>query len=91
MWKTPLTPPPGNLTVLFSGGDPTVDVFAEYYQETFEFIGYSMDTGKKLWTTTGDQAALSFYSTGYIGMGPQMAYGKLYSGPAYTGLLYCYD
>jgi len=47
MWKTPLTPPPGNLTVLFSGGDPTVDVFAEYYQETFEFIGYSMDTGKK--------------------------------------------
>jgi len=24
-------------------------------------------------------------------MGPQMAYGKLYSGPAYTGLLYCYD
>ncbi len=91
MWTKTIDPPQGNLTVLFSGGDPTVNVFAEYYQETFQFIGYSMTTGQKLWTTTGDQEALSFYSTGYIGMGPQMAYGKLYSGPAYTGLIYCYD
>ncbi|NLF89155.1 PQQ-binding-like beta-propeller repeat protein, partial [Candidatus Bathyarchaeota archaeon] len=91
MWKKTHDAPVGNLTVLFSGGDPTVDVFAEYYQETFEFIGYSMNTGEKLWTSSGDQVALSFYSTGYIGMGPQMAYGKLYSGPAYSGLLYCYD
>jgi hypothetical protein len=91
MWKKTNDAPVGNLTVLFSGGDPTVDVFAEYYQETFEFTGYSMNTGEKLWTSSGDQVALSFYSTGYIGMGPQMAYGKLYSGPAYSGLLYCYD
>ncbi len=91
MWKKTVNPPAGNLTVLFSGGDPSVSVFAEYYQETFEFTGYSMSTGQKLWTTSGDEEALAFYSTGYIGMGPQMAYGKLYSGPAYTGLLYCYD
>jgi outer membrane protein assembly factor BamB len=91
LWRNTLNPPEGNVTVLFSGGDPTVGVFAEYYQETFKFVGYSMTTGQKLWTTSGDEAALAFYSTGYIGMGPQMAYGKLYSGPAYTGLLYCYD
>ena len=91
MWQKTHNAPDGNLTVLFSGGDPTVGVFAEYYQETFQFVGYSMNTGEKLWTSSGDEAALSFYSTGYIGMGPQMAYGKLYSGPAYTGLLYCYD
>jgi outer membrane protein assembly factor BamB len=91
MWQKTHNAPSGNLTVLFSGGDPTVGVFAEYYQETFQFTGYSMSTGEKLWTSSGDQVALSFYSTGYIGMGPQMAYGKLYSGPAYTGLLYCYD
>jgi outer membrane protein assembly factor BamB len=89
-WKNTLNAPSGNLTVSYDGADPSVGVFVEYYAETMQYVGYSMDTGNKLWGPTVPETALDFFSMGYGGQGPTLAYGKLYAG-GYSGLVYCFD
>ncbi len=89
-WTNTLNAPAGNLTVSYFGADPSVGVFVEYYAETMQYIGYSMNTGKQIWGPTTPEAALDFFSMGYGGQGPTLAYGKLYAG-GYSGLVYCFD
>ncbi len=89
-WTNNLNAPAGNLTVSYDGADPSVGVFTEYYAETMQYIGYSMNTGKQIWGPTTPEAALDFFSMGYGGQGPTLAYGKLYAG-GYSGLVYCFD
>ena len=36
------TAPEGNITVSYTGADPTAGVFVEYYKETIQFVGYSL-------------------------------------------------
>jgi hypothetical protein len=68
LWKNTLNAPTGNLTVSYSGADETANkgagVFAEYYTETMQFVGYSMATGQKIWGPTGSQTALAFFNSG---------------------------
>jgi PQQ-like domain len=90
LWTKTYDPPANNITVLLAGFDPVNRVFVEDLRETQKFVGYSMDTGERLWTTEpqndfdyyGSQASGSLTNT--------FAYGKLYSS-AYAGIVYCYD
>ena len=94
IWTNTLNAPSGNLTVSYTGADQTANsgtgVFAEYYQETTQYVGYSMATGKQIWGPTTPQASLNFFSTGYTGQGATIAYGKIYTG-GYSGVVYCFD
>lgn len=88
-WKT-YNPPPGNVTVGAGSFDPVNRIFMEVYKETRQFVGYSMDTGDRLWTTES-QVPLDYYGNpAFPYVASQAAYGKLYS-VAYGGILYCYD
>ena len=91
MWHNTLTPPPNNLTVLEDGIDPVNRVFVENYRETNNFVGYSLDTGAKMWGPTTPQPSLDYYGSPASGsLAAGFAYGKLYSA-AYAGVVYCYD
>jgi hypothetical protein len=91
IWHQTETPPPGNITVLEQGIDPVNRVFVEDYRETQQYVGYSLDTGAKLWGPTVPQAQLDYYgSSGSGSLAGTFAYGKLYSS-AYAGIVYCYD
>jgi hypothetical protein len=91
LWKNTLNPPAGNITVTQGGVDPESRVFLEGYNELRQWVGYSLDTGAKLWGPTESQAALDYYGTpGNQAVSCQMAYGKAYSSE-FSGIIYCYD
>jgi hypothetical protein len=80
--------PAGNLTVTFAGADPTTNTFAESYQQTTQFVGYSMLTGAKIWGPTASQAAFDYYGNPiYPFIASVPAYGMLYSS-SYAGIVY---
>jgi hypothetical protein len=90
LWMKTYDPVPGNVSVLMGGVDPVNRVFTEAYKESTKFVGYSMDTGARLWTTEG-QGALDYYGNPAVpNVGQVLAYGKLYSS-ALGGIVYCYD
>jgi hypothetical protein len=90
-WTNTVSAPAGNLTVSFVGADPTTGVFVEYHVETMQWVGYSLTTGKKIWGPVGNQIALDFYWTGWMGLTGKLAYGNLYSCNGMGGIIYCYD
>ncbi len=91
LWMQTYNPPPGNLTVLEAGIDPVNRVFIETYREGLNYVGYSLDSGQKLWGPTASQVSLDYYgSQGSGSLASNIAYGKIYSS-AYGGVLYCYD
>jgi len=94
LWKNTVSAPAGNLTVSYDGGDPTANagagVFVEYYEETMQYVGYSMSSGQRIWGPTASQAPLNYFALGWDGQGPTLAYGKLYVG-GMSGIVYCYD
>ena len=91
VWKNTLNPPAGNVTVTQGGVDPESRVFLEGYNELRQWVGYSLDTGQKIWGPTESQAQLDYYGTpGNQAVACQMAYGKAYSSE-FSGLIYCYD
>src|SRR5664279_873289 len=49
LWMKNYDPPANNVTVLEAGIDPVNRVFVEDIRETQTYVGYSMDTGAKLW------------------------------------------
>jgi outer membrane protein assembly factor BamB len=90
LWTTTMPAPAGNATRAFGAFDATARVFVYFDKETISWTGYSMDTGKELWTTASENP-WNFYS----GAGGAMttsatAYGKLFS-TGYSGMVYCYD
>jgi hypothetical protein len=91
IWHQTETPPPNDITVLSAGIDPVNRVFVEDYRETQQFVGYSLDSGAKLWGPTVPQASLDYYGSMASGsLADAFAYGKMYSS-AYAGIVYCYD
>jgi len=91
LWWNTLQPPAGNLTVLEAGIDPVNRVFVEDLRETQNFVGYSLDTGAKLWGPTTPQNDMDYYGSQASGsLANTFAYGKLYSS-AMAGIVYCYD
>jgi hypothetical protein len=89
---------PVDKTITYGGADPTARVFIEVCKETSNMIGYSMDTGQKLWETNTvndiDQQAIApldyFGNPSYPYVATNLAYGKIYS-LSYGGILFCYD
>jgi hypothetical protein len=94
LWMHTYDPPAGNITVVQGGVDPVGRVFLEAYKETAQWVGYSLDTGQKLWGPTASQTAvnsLDYYGTpGIEDRTAWMAYGKVYSS-FFSGIMYCYD
>ncbi|HII85235.1 TPA: PQQ-binding-like beta-propeller repeat protein [Candidatus Bathyarchaeota archaeon] len=91
LWMRTYDPPPNDATVLLAGFDPVNRVFVENLREEQRFVGYSMDTGEKLWTTAPPQPDMDYYGSQASGsLTNTFAYGKLYSS-AYAGIVYCYD
>jgi hypothetical protein len=90
LWTSPTYTSLQDKTIGYAGSDPTAKVFVELCKETTQFTGYSMETGKKLWTTEPLSALDYFGNPSFPFAAAQMAYGKLYS-LNYAGLLYCFD
>ena len=90
-WTQPVSAPTGNITVTFTGADPTTGVFVEYHAETIQWVGYSLADGHKMWGPVGNQTPLDFYYMGWSGMTGKLAYGNLYSCNGMGGIIYCYD
>jgi hypothetical protein len=85
LWHQTYNPPTGNLTVEQQPINYQTRVFTLGYDETMQFVGYSLDTGNLLWTTPS-QATFDYYDS-LIGT---TAYGNLYSS-SYAGICYCYN
>lgn len=94
IWQKTYDAPASNITVLQGGVDTVNRVFVESYKETMQWVGYSMDTGARIWGPTASQtdiAAFDYYGNQYSGtMVGQFAYGKLYCS-GFAGIMYCYD
>jgi hypothetical protein len=91
LWMKTYDAPSGNITVTLGGVDPVNRVFLEGYNELRQWVGYSLDTGAKLWGPTESQADLDYYGTpGNQAVHCQIAYGKAYSSE-FSGIIYCYD
>ena len=91
LWTKTYDAPASGASVLMGGVDPVNRVFIENYRETAQFVGYSLDSGVKLWGPTAGQIALDYYGSPASGtLAETVAYGKIYSS-AYGGILYCYD
>jgi len=94
LWMQTYNAPPGNITIFEAGADRATDVFVEYYHETMQWVGYSMDTGARLWGPVGNETALDYYgnqqSSGYLCNTGFIAYSNLYY-MGFGGILYCYN
>jgi len=91
IWHNTLQPPPNNITVLEAGVDTTNGVFVENYRETSQYVGYSLETGQKIWGPTAPEAYLNYYGSPASGsLANAFGYGKMYVS-AYAGIVYCYD
>ncbi len=97
MWTKTWDPPTGaatNVTVTDGGCDPVSRVFVETYKETGQWVGYSLDTGAKLWGPTASQTdinPLDYYGNQFSGFSiAELIYGNVYTSE-FGGILYCYD
>ena len=99
-WWSPVYSDLQDKTITFGGDDPTAHVFVEACKETYNFVGYSLDNGAKLWETNdpsvnavtqNEITTLDYFGNpAFPYVATQPAYGKLYS-LQYGGYLYCYD
>ena len=91
IWTNTVQAAPGNVTVLLGPTDPATGVFTEGWQQTMQWVGYSLTTGKQIWGPTLAQAPLDYYGNPITPLiVGQCAYGNLYS-MGYSGILYCYN
>jgi hypothetical protein len=98
LWWSPTYTSLQDKTITYGGADPTVRVFTEVVKETQNIIGYSYDSGQKLWETdlvnSIPQSQITpldyFGNPAYPYVATNPAYGKLYV-LAYGGVLYSYD
>ncbi len=93
LWLKNYPAPDGLLTTTLGPVSEEARVFTLSYAETFEWIGYDLDTGNKIWGPSGDD---DFYALQYYGGGEGAgqkgfeAYGNLYV-QGYGGEIHCYD
>ena len=93
LWTKTYDPPANNINVFPGGFDQESRVFVEYYKQTAQWVGYSMNTGERIWTTISqtDFNALEYYgSIRSSAAVAQLAYGKLYAS-GFGGVCFCYD
>ena len=93
LWLKNYPAPDGMLTTTLGPVSEEARVFALSYAETFEWVGYDLDTGNKIWGPSGDDDfnALQYYGGGEgAGQKGFEAYGNLYV-QGYGGEIHCYD
>jgi hypothetical protein len=88
LWQKTYDPPAGNITMAFTAVDWQTRVFVFNYEETLNWVGYSMDDGAYLWTTP-TQGSWDYYGVGNLMVGA-LAYGNLYTS-GFSGVCYCFD
>jgi hypothetical protein len=89
LWMKTYNPPAGNLTVSIPAVDWQTRTFLEYYEETLQFVGFSLSTGAQLWGPTASMVAMQYYESGYGILGA-CAYGNYYCDNM-GGVCYCYS
>jgi len=87
-WMHTYNPPAGNLTMNFGAIDWQKRVFTFNYEETLNWVGYSLDTGQYLWTTP-TQEAFDYYGVGNTMLGA-IAYGNMYTS-GFSGVCYAFN
>jgi hypothetical protein len=91
LWMKNYNPPAGNITVNSQAVDFQTRVFLLSYQETMQWVGFSLDTGAPLWGPTASQGAFDYYGIpGTTTLASTVAYGNLYCS-SFSGILYCYN
>ncbi len=90
LWTKTYQPPAGNLTLSIQGVDWQTRTFIMYYEETMQFVGYSLTTGAQLWGPTATMTpALQYYALGYAYFS-EVAAGRYYF-DSMGGVCYCYS
>ncbi len=89
LWMKNYDPPAGNYTISIQGVDWQTRTFVEYYEETMQFVGFSLTTGAQIWGPTASMVALQYYESGYGILGA-MAYGHYYCDNM-GGVCYAYN
>ena len=88
LWTQNYNPPAGNLTVQQGPVDWQTRTFVLAYEETAQWVGYSLTNGNQIWGPSTPETPFDYYdgpgSTG------NMAYGTLYSS-SYGGICYAYN
>ncbi len=92
LWMKDYPAPPENVTRYIKAVDPVNRAIIFLDKETFQWIGYSIDDGEKMWETTPpeDMSDFAYFDTTHGGTFTSTAYGRLYNS-GFGGVLYCYD
>ncbi|MGF3523305.1 MAG: hypothetical protein ACQXXJ_09480, partial [Candidatus Bathyarchaeia archaeon] len=82
LWKQSYPAPPGNMSQMFSYQpiDEVNRVFTMSYFETGERLGYSLDTGQKLWGPVGTPFSIGNAFQYFSSRAGQVAYGQFITG-----------
>ena len=91
LWKKTYDAPAGNLTVNLGPLDPVNRVWTTTTAEDFQYQGYSLADGSKLWSTNIVERPAQFWSSGSgAGQRCTTAYGHLYT-QGFGGEMFCID
>jgi outer membrane protein assembly factor BamB len=92
LWIKNYSAPAGDIGLTFGPLDPVNRVWTIAEAETFQWLGYSVDTGDKLWgPTTTEMRDMQYFSSGSgAGQRAVTAYGNIYV-QGYGGEIFAYD
>ena len=92
MWIKQYEAPPNNVSRMLRAVDPVNRVIIMLDKETFQFVGYNMDNGKHMWTTTVPQniSDFAYFDSTHASVFCTVANGILYN-RGFGGVLYAYD
>jgi len=89
LWMKNYDPPAGNITMNFGAVDWQTRVFTFNYEETLNWVGYSLNDGSLLWGPTPTQNAFDYYGVGNT-MLSVLAYGNMYTS-GFSGVCYAFN
>jgi hypothetical protein len=92
MWVKQYDAPQNNVTRMLRAIDPVNRVIIMLDKETFQYLGYDMDTGNHLWTTTVPEniSDYAYFDSTHGSVFCTVADGRLYNS-GFGGVLYAYD
>jgi outer membrane protein assembly factor BamB len=91
LWSQSYPQAPGNVTRTIAHWDPSNGVFIFEDKETVEHWGYSLADGKVMWGPATKPPSFSSAWNYQSLDSDSIAYGNLYFGGGYSGIIYCYD
>ena len=83
-----------NETLEWGLQDPTTRVFTLAYQQTMQWMGYSMDNGNLLWGPVGNETAMNYYTYGgidFYNAGAQIMYNGILYSAGMGGRIYAWN